>query len=57
MQKRYIEESIVEKIMERRKVSKSMATKLYKNSLMYNCVINAILEQVDFLVYEKTELI
>jgi len=57
MQKRFIEESIIEKIMQRRKVSKSMATKLYKNSLLYNTVVNEILDQVDYLVYNKIELV
>ena len=57
MQKRFVEEFIIEKIMKRRKVSKSMATKLYKNSLMYNCVVEAILEQIDFLVCSNVELL
>lgn len=57
MQKRFIEESIIEKIMNRRKVSKSMATKLYKNSLLYNCVVNEILDQIDYLVTNNIELV
>lgn len=57
MQKKIIEESIINKIMDRRKVSKSMATKLYKNSLLYNCVVNEILDQIDYLVTNNIELI
>lgn len=57
MQKRFIEESIIEKIIQRRKVSKTMATKLYKNSLLYNCVVNEILDQIDYLVSNNVELI
>ena len=57
MQKRFIEESIIEKIIQRRNVSKTMATKLYKNSLLYNCVVNEILDQIDYLVSNNVELI
>ena len=57
MKKRFIEESIIDKIMQRRKVSKSMATKLYKNSLLYNTVVNEILDQIDYLVSNNIELV
>ena len=57
MQKRFIEECIIDKIIQRRKVSKSMATKLYKNSLLYNAVIEEILNQVDYLVINDIELV
>lgn len=57
MQKRFIEECIIDKIIQRRKVSKSMATKLYKNSLLYNAVVEEILNQVDYLVINDIELV
>ena len=57
MQKRFIEECIIDKIMQRRKISKNMATKLYKNSLLYNAVVEEILNQVDYLVINNIELV
>lgn len=57
MQKKFIEEIIMDKIMQRYQVSKSMAAKLYKNSLLYNTVINEILDKVDYLIYNKIELV
>lgn len=57
MQKRFIEEFIIDKIMKRCNVSKSTASKLYKNSLQYNVVVDAILEQVDFLLESNVELV
>ena len=57
MQKSIAEGLIIEKIMKRYGISKSLAKKLYINSLIYNVVQNAILEQIDFLIEEKAELL
>ena len=57
MQKSITESLIIEKIMKRHNVSKTLAKKLYVNSLLYNVVQNEILSQVDFLVEEKAELL
>lgn len=57
MQKSITESLIIEKIMKRHNVSKTLAKKLYVNSLLYNVVQNEILSQVNFLVEEKAELL
>lgn len=57
MQKRFIEENIIDKIMQRHHISKNRAMILYKNSLLYNTVVDEILEKVDFLIYNKIELL
>lgn len=57
MKKLFVEESIIEKIMKRHNVTKTLARKLYINSLLYQVVQNEILDQVNFLIEEKAELI
>ena len=57
MQKSIVEGLFIEKIMKKYGISKSLAKKLYINSLIYNVVQNAILEQIDFLIEEKAELL
>ncbi len=57
MQKSITESLIIEKIMKKHNISKTLAKKLYINSLLYNVVQNEILNQVDFLIEEKAELL
>ena len=42
---------LIESIMMEHNVTKAMATKLLKNALIYNCVADEILGQVDFLLH------
>ncbi len=57
MKKSVTEELIIEKIMKRHNVSKSLAKKLYSNSLIYKVVQNEILDQINFLIETKAELL
>ena len=57
MKKSVTEELIIDKIMKRHNVSKTLAKRLYVNSLLYNVVQNEILDQVKFLFDTKTELL
>ena len=43
--------------MKQHNVTKTLAKKLYINSLLYKVVQNEILNQVNFLIEEKVELI
>lgn len=57
MQKSIAESLIIEKIMKRYSIPKSLAKKLFINSLIYFVVQDAIFEQIDFLIEEKVELL
>lgn len=57
MKKSVTEELIIDKIMKRHNVSKSLAKKLYSNSLIYKVVQNEILDQINFLIETKAELL
>ena len=57
MKKSITENLIIEKIMKQHNVTKTLAKKLYINSLLYKVVQNEILNQVNFLIEEKVELI
>lgn len=54
--KKVTEDLLIEKIQKRLNLSKADAKKYYKNALLYNIVQNAIIEQVDFLYFNKAEL-
>lgn len=57
MNKKVTEDLIIENIAERLDIKKSLAKKLYENSLMFNIVRNEIIEQAKFLYYNKVELL
>lgn len=57
MRKSTVEEFLIDKIIKRRNVSRNTAKKLYKNSLIYNIVQEAILDQIDFLITNNIELL
>lgn len=57
MRKSITEDLIIEKIMKQHNVTKTLARKLYINSLLYKVVQNEILNQVNFMIEEKVELI
>lgn len=42
-------ESVIEEIMEACNVNKKMAMVILKNTLLYNCVIEEIVSQAEFL--------
>lgn len=50
MKKSTTEMLIIEKIAKRHNISKSLAKKIYKNTLMYFLVQEQILKQSDFLM-------
>lgn len=56
MQKSITEGLIIEKIMKKHNIAKSLAKKLYVNSLLYNVVQNEIMNQIDFMIETKAEL-
>lgn len=57
MNKKVTEDLIIENIAQRLDIKKSLAKKLYANSLMFNVVRNEIIEQAQFLYYNKVELL
>ena len=46
---------LCERVQERDKMTKAQAKKLVLNALIYNCVIDEILGQVDFLMGKELE--
>ena len=57
MTKKITEDLLIEKIANRLNLSKKDAKKFYNNSLIYNVVQEAIIEQCDFLYFNKVELL
>lgn len=48
-------QSAIDEIMTRLDVSKARATELFKNAIIYNCVIDEIVGQADFLLEKANE--
>lgn len=48
-------DNLCERVQERDKMTKAQAKKLVLNALIYNCVIDEILGQVDFLMGKELE--
>lgn len=48
-----ISDYIIEKQVQERGISKALARKLFINAITYNVVIEAIEEQIDFLMEES----
>lgn len=57
MNKAVTEDLIVEKIAKQLNIKKSLAKKLFVNSLIYNVVQNEIVNQAQFLYENEIELI
>lgn len=48
-----ISDYIIEKQVQERGISKALARKLFINAISYNVVVEAIEEQIDFLMEEE----
>ena len=57
MNKKITEDLIIETIAKTNNIKKSLAKKIYINTLIYKIVQNQIIEQAKFLIQNKIELL